>query len=80
MTGRTAHGRKPSTGRANKVSAALRQLTAVTLGEDMRFDEVLALIDVARGRVYETADSELVVERRSLVRATDRARVIRSRT
>ena len=57
--------RRPTRARIKKVSAVMRQLggtspTAPTLDHDARFEEVVALVEAARGRAYEAVNSELV--------------------
>ena len=57
--------RRPTRTRIKKVSAVMRQLggaspTAPMLDHDARFEEVVALVEAARGRAYEAVNSELV--------------------
>jgi hypothetical protein len=60
-----ARARRPTRARIKKVSAVMRQLggaslTAPRLDHDARFEEVVALVEAARGRAYEAVNSELV--------------------
>lgn len=63
---RTARDRELLKATTRKVSPVVRRKTdrrsaAVALDNDARFDEVVALIDAARGRAYEAVNSELVM-------------------
>lgn len=62
---RAKRAKKPAAATTKKVSPVVRHLTgrrsaALALGTDARFDEVVALIETARGRAYEAVNSELV--------------------
>jgi hypothetical protein len=62
---RAASAKRLSAPTTKRVSPVVRQLTSrrsttVALGNDARFDEVVALIEAARGRAYEAVNSELV--------------------